>query len=129
MSQALNDFGRFVMENLRDAGLSHYDMLAAGSWKAPGLRRLQEEVAALTDAERAVVRRCVQDALDSAIHDFLFAVQEAHDAGKGISILMDGENVAGLSDGLHGEPFTSDGWQARFSKFGEALQDACPNRR
>jgi hypothetical protein len=51
------------------------------------------------------------------MHDFLFAVQELSDAGQQFEIRVDGENVASLSDGLHGEIFTEEGWIATYSKF------------
>jgi len=43
-------------------------------------------------------------------------VQEEAEAGNEIQILVDGENIAELSDGLQGESFSEDGWNAKFSK-------------
>ncbi len=57
-------------------------------------------------------------AVDSGLHDFLFALQEEHDARDGVSVAVDGQSVAAESDGLHGEPYSDEGWFARFSKHG-----------
>jgi hypothetical protein len=38
---------------------------------------------------------------------------------EGIALLVDGKNLVELSDGLHGESLGADGWNARFSKYGE----------
>ena len=120
----LDNFGRFVMQNLRDRALQHVDGLAQGQWRAPGLQSLQAELAKLDDDERNVVRRCVRAAIDSAVHDFLFALQEHGDGDGSIQVLVYDQNVASLSDGLHGEPYSEDGWQARFSEFGQAPETA-----
>jgi hypothetical protein len=61
--------------------------------------------------------------VDKAIHDFLFKLQEVADFEDDIQVLVDGENGAGLSDGIHGELFGEDGWQARYSKFGKPTED------
>ena len=121
---AVDKFGRFVMGNLRDRGIDFFDALVGGRWKAPALKQLQEELAQMTDAQRAVIRRTVVRTLDAAIHDFLFALQESHDQRTGIQLTVDGEDVAELSDGLQGEPFGSNGWQGNYSKHGEAPQRA-----
>jgi len=118
MAKALDKFGEFVVANLRDAAIDHADSLLVGHWKAPGLQALQAELRRLTDEQRALVRRCVIDAVDSSLHDFLFALQEEHDTEAGIAVFVDSGPVAAESDGLHAEPFGDEGWFARFSKHG-----------
>ena len=39
------------------------------------------------------------DVIDTALHDVLFAFQEAHDCDDGIAVVVDGINVAAVSDG------------------------------
>jgi hypothetical protein len=106
------------MENLRDRCLEHFELLAKGKWRAPSLQTLQAEVAELNEHQREIARRCIVASLDSAIHDFLFKLQEQADFENDIQVIVDGENVVPLSDGIHGEPYGDDGWQARFSKYG-----------
>lgn len=113
-----NKFGAFLMKNLRDAAIDDADALLAAHWKAPSLKALQADLAKLTPKQRSVVRRCVIRAIDTGIHDFLFALSEEHDAGGRIAVVVDGKDVASQSDGLHGEPFTEEGWYSKFSKHG-----------
>lgn len=112
-------FGAFLMANLRDKAIDFFDGLALGRWKSPRMQPLQTALAALTPEQRAVARRCVLAAVDAGLHDFLFALGDAHDRGEGIAVLVDGHNVAEQSDGLHGELFTGEGWFARHSRHGE----------
>ncbi len=90
--------------------------------EGPSLKNLQAELAKLTDEQRMVTRRCVVNCLDNALHDFLFALGEANDFDKGITLVFDGKNLAEISDGLHGEAFTDEGWIARFSEFPETSE-------
>ncbi len=124
MATELDTFGAFVMQHLRDEALDYFDGLTEAKWKAPSLKRLQEDLAALAPAERSVTRRCLLAAIDAGVHGFLFSLQEQQEEEHGIRVLADGQDVADVSDGLHGEPFGDDGWQARFSKYGVAPEQA-----
>ena len=46
------------------------------------------------------------------MHDFLFALQKIDD----IQILVDGQNIVELSDGIHGEAYSDEGWFAKYSR-------------
>ena len=117
---AVDKFGRLVISRLRDNAIEHYDGLAKNRWKSPALQQLQTDLATLTEEQRAIVRRCVISALDTGMHDFLFGLVEAHEMEEGIEVIVDGENVSELSDGLQGEQFTEDGWIAKFGAYSEA---------
>ncbi len=64
-----------------------------------------------------MARRVLLKALDVGLHDFLFGLQEAHDLEQGITVMVEDQNIAEFSDGLHGEPWSEDGWIARFSQY------------
>ena len=113
----LEKFGRLIIASLRDSGITHFDGLSKGHWKAPSLQPLQAELSKMNDEQKAVVRRCVIQCLDNALHDFLFALVEANDFDTGIALVVDGKNLAEISDGLHGEPYTDQGWIAKFSEY------------
>ncbi len=123
-SSPLDFFGEFVIRNLRDAAIGHFERLAQGEIKAPALLRLQRELADLSEEQRSLVRRCVLDSIDSGIHDFLFKIQEQVDFENRLGISVDSQDVISQSDGLHGELFTEDGWFARFSEHGEPPEEA-----
>ena len=114
---SLDKFGELVIRNLRDSGLEFFDGLAQGRWKAPELLDLQAELGKLPQRECDTVRCCVDRVLSRAMHDFLFALVEAHDRNGKLDVVIDGESVIEESDGLHGEPYGEEGWIARFSKY------------
>jgi hypothetical protein len=114
----VDKFGEFVMQKLRDPALDYVDGLLRGHWKAPASAGLQEQLGTLTAKHKEMVRRSVRSSIDTAIHDFLFALQERADFEGDIKVLVDGKDVVDLSDGIHGESFGPDGWMARFSTHG-----------
>ena len=116
----LDAFGQAVVEHLRDRPIEFYDNLAAGLWKAPSLFGLQSQIQALGEHERALLRRCLIEAIDHGIHDFLFRLQGDGPGLAHIDVLVDGVDIVPLSDGIHAEIFGEDGWFDRFSKFGES---------
>jgi hypothetical protein len=120
----LDKFGEFVMKKLRDPAINNVEGLLRSHWKAPALKKLQSSLTKLTPKEKELVRRCVVQSIDTAIHDFLFAVQERADFENDIEIRVDGKNIVPLSDGIHGEAYGDEGWQARFSDFGAAPDEA-----
>lgn len=124
MSKSVNDLGRLVMEQLRDKAMASAELALGGRGKAPRLRKLQADLGRLTDEQRAAALRLVRESIDSAIHDFLFALQEAHDTDESFTVLVHGEDVASMSDGLHGEALGKKGWQAKFSRYGAAPREA-----
>ena len=113
----IDKFGKLFVENLRDRPLDYLQLLFDGMCKAADVQRLQSKVSSLSPDVKATVRELVEDLLTNAMHDILFAFQESHDDKTGIEIIVDGEPIAELSDGLHGEIFGEEGWIVRFSKF------------
>lgn len=84
--------------------------MAAARWIRPvlvtGCQRLRPQFAgsrsrgelqSLTDARRELVRPAFVAALDSAIHDFLFALQEESDSGGALRVRVRGKDVAPAS--------------------------------
>jgi hypothetical protein len=119
MDEDLNKVGELLMRSLRDKAIEHFDGVASGKWKAPALAQLQHDVASLSADQKAVVRRCVMDAIDSGIHDLLFKLEEEGHSGGKLELQIGGKSIADMSDGLPGEPYGRNGWQAKFSRFGE----------
>ena len=73
----LDKFGQFVMRNLRDRAIAQHLKLQAGEWRGPDIQELQTAVVALPEESRRLVLRCVAEAIDTATHNLLFALQEA----------------------------------------------------
>lgn len=116
-SSALDHFGKFFVENFRDKAIEQHEMLIRGKLKAPSVQSIQAWVLSLSSDDRSTLSRLVVDAIDTAMHDFLFSLQDAHDREMGIEVIVDGENIASVSGMLNGEPLGENGWIKRFSKF------------
>ncbi len=116
MKAPLEKFGAFVVQNLRDKMLDDLEMLLAGKWKAPDLQELQRKLAQLSEDQKKLFRVLVEQITTVGMHDLLFAIQEQADTGAPIRVLVDDQEIAHLSDGLHGEIFGDEGWIVRYSK-------------
>lgn len=116
----LKRFGKFLVENLRDKGIDFAENLLKNHWKPSELKNIQAELQTLTDIQKETFRQAIVKTIDTAIHDFLFALQEQADLGNNIQIIVDGKNVVELSDGIHGEAYSDKGWYAKFSNYGIA---------
>jgi len=57
--------------------------------------------------------------VDDVLHALLFGIQERQDIKLLVSVNGQAVNVADVSDGLQGEPWSSRGWIARFSAYKE----------
>jgi hypothetical protein len=114
---ALEKFGQFTIANFRDKALQQHDMLLQGKLKEPAIKELQAKITALPEEQRALIRQIVVDTIDTAMHDFLFAIQDAHDRELGVEVLVDGKNIAEVSGMLHGEQLGKGGWIEKYSKY------------
>jgi hypothetical protein len=113
----LDDFGRFIVAHFRDKALEQHALLQEGRLRAEHLLGIQALLSEMSSEQREVVALIVKDAIDTALHDLLFAIQDAHDRELGLELLINGKNVAEMSEMLHGEIQGDDGWIARFSHY------------
>ena len=114
MDNSLYKFGGFIIKHLFDKGFYKFIRLKKGEFNAPSLLDLQTDLKKFNDNEIDIIQTLVLEIMTSSMHDFLFAIQEFEDD---IKINVNNENVAKLSDGLHGEIFTDDGWIKKYSDF------------
>ena len=111
----LDKFGQFLISNLRDSAIDFFDKLLDGYWKPTPLKKLQKELAEFTPEQKEIIRKSFVAGVDTSIHDFLFALEENYETSKDLEFLADGQNVVTLSNGLHGELFSKEGWFEKFS--------------
>lgn len=109
---------KIVSEDLRDSIINTFLDIESGHAAAPDFKPLTKGLNELTEKQRRNVRQTLLAAVDSGIHDFLFRLQELHDEDSSVGFYEEGENVAEKSDGLHGEPFSDEGWFAKYSQHG-----------
>lgn len=117
MSQSLDVFGKFIIENMFDEGRERYERLLQQSIRSEGAQGLQHRLAKLSEEHQLLTGEIVEDVLTTALHAFLFALQEENDLDQRIDLRVNGENIADVSDGLQGEIFLEDGWIQRFSRY------------
>jgi hypothetical protein len=116
MSDALDKFGRLLIEAILDRSMDNFNLLRHGGLKAKSAQKLQAEFAKLPEETVNVVDAVVLRLLTGAVHDFLFALQDAHDRDLGVEIHVDGVDVVNESGMLQGECFGETGWISRFSR-------------
>lgn len=116
-------FGQFLVEHLRDRAFEHFDLLQGANASLNFLlqERLRTTLAPWNAEQQETVRLCISQAVEGAIHDFLFALQEIYDhtenppSSHHIQILVDGTDIVELSDGIYAEMHGEDGWIQRYS--------------
>ncbi|MFD1425569.1 epimerase [Kroppenstedtia sanguinis] len=117
--QALDKFGKMLMEKVRDMSIGEWDDVVNGKMKAPVLVELYEELASSFDKEQLnILSNLIPQIVDTTLHYTLACLEEEKDDVK-VSVQVDQGTVDDLveaSDGLAGELYTEDGWIARFSK-------------
>ena len=113
---SLQTFGNFIIKQLFDRGLHRYGQLARHELQTvePDLQSWLDE---RSPEDQKMMKKVVLKVLLSATHDFLFALEEEADFERKVSVLVDQNNVADLSDGLQGELFLEEGWINRYSEF------------
>jgi hypothetical protein len=107
----LQKFGKFVVEKIWDEPIEHHLLMQNSHWNSPEVQELQGAIVALPGDQKALTLKAVRYAVYTSLHYLLHGLQEAHDLHQGIEVLVDGKNVAELSDMLHGEFFGEDGSQ------------------
>lgn len=113
----LEKFGQFVIGEFRDKAIEQHLLMQEGHWKTPAVQELQRAIVDLSTEQKALLLRVVVDVVDTALHDFLFALQDANDREVGIAVFVDGVNVAEASGMLNGEHLGEDGWIRSYSRY------------
>lgn len=116
-SSLLDRFGRLIIETLKDEPLRIYDNMCQGKMNSPGSKAISKVLGKLSLEDRVFIKDLLIQSTISGIHAFLFELTENYNMGEGIDILIDGNNVIEMSDGLYGELFGDKGWEARFSNY------------
>ncbi|MHA1556028.1 MAG: hypothetical protein ACTSPM_03755 [Candidatus Heimdallarchaeota archaeon] len=113
----LDKFGEFLVSNLRDSAIDFFDKLLVGYWKPTALQTIQKDLKEFSSEQRETIRKSFVAGIDTAIHDFLFALEENYETTKDIEISVEGTNIVTLSEGLHSELLNDEGWFLKFSRY------------
>lgn len=120
---SLDKFGKFLIDNLFDNGINRYNSLSSNKLKSPLTMKLRNELQNFNSTQLATIEKLVVNVLIASSHDFLYALEERNNNEEDITIYIDGENLAEMSDGLNGELFGKDGWLQKFSDHNSFLDD------
>lgn len=112
MDNCLNEFGEVFIKEVRDRTIRLFDKKVQGIMKDKESQLLFERVSKLSEEEQLLINEIIPQIVDLGLHNML-CVFEEHDE---FQIVIDGENIADISDGLSGELYTSDGWIEKFSE-------------
>lgn len=112
-----------MIENLFDQGLRKFQRLSNGEVNSPSLLTLKQNLEAFNKKEIEIIQKLILEIMTSSIHDFLYAVQEQTDLDEYIQVNVANENIAELSDGLHGEIFSESGWIKKYSSFKDLYEE------
>jgi hypothetical protein len=115
--EALDYLGEFLMKCHRDQALFTLETAFKGGWKVESFQGFQEVIKSLSSEQQEKLFDGFESMITGALHDLLFSLQEENDFKNRIHLMVDGYDAVKMSDGLHGEQFTDDGWIARFSKY------------
>jgi hypothetical protein len=109
----LDEFGRLLVERVRDAAVSDWDALLDGQMKGDTARKLGPELARFSPEQLEFLHRLLPRVVDTALHHFLWTVEE--EPRIHVEYMTDAGHIVpkDRSDGL-----TVDyvGWVERFSK-------------
>jgi len=118
MSDNLDILGKLLMGKLRDVSIELCEGLTESRYESPGHKEIQKEIENFSPEQKQALIKCVTYCIDGGINDFLFNLDKASRNSKELSISLKGEDVSGLTEGLHRELYGAQGWQQRFSRYG-----------
>ena len=121
--EALDKFGRLLVERGRDSTIQQWDNIVEGRSKAPIRKKWGDNFARLSPEAQEFVHAIIPEIVDSTLHYMLWMLEDPY-----IGVKMSVETSQGIvpdineiSPSLGGHPFSEYGWIARFSK--ERLSD------
>ncbi|QDT25081.1 hypothetical protein Enr10x_03750 [Gimesia panareensis] len=116
---ALDHFGEFLIQQVRDQSIVHWEMILSGQMKGERSQKLRELLSQCSQEDLRMFQSLLPEIADTVLHYLLQGFDEVEDEIK-ITVDTGSEQVASLSeasDGLAGELYTEEGWIARFSEY------------
>jgi hypothetical protein len=115
-NNALDDFGRILIENVRDTTIEQWEMIVSGKMKGERGKRIKQILEPkFNEKQLDIVTDLVSQIVDSAVHNLLVTLEQEE-----IEVYLSNNeqvktNIVLLSDGLAGELYTEDGWICKYS--------------
>ena len=123
-STALDTFGKLLMSRVRDESFDQVWDIFRGRMRSGYERDLAEQymAAKFTPEQQAVLERVVLEAIDAAIHHFLWMIEDESVRGRVQLLAVRGStgemvDLTKASAGLSAQPQREGGWEAEHSKY------------
>jgi hypothetical protein len=111
----LEDFGQVLIREVRDRAIRElFDRLKGssdGTLSDESLRQLS------SNADAAAIQDIIITAVDGVIAGLLLFLDKSYMHSKFELFSPGGNSVAGMSDGIHTEPFGPNGWNRKYSEY------------
>jgi hypothetical protein len=120
----LDEFGQLLMAQVRDQTLADLQRVVSGKMADESSRNLFDEFKKLNPESCEFVKKLLVVTVDAAIARFLYFLDDFQIEVRFRTSEGEQHDVRAISDGLHGEIWTEDGWIKRFSKFNADSMDA-----
>lgn len=112
MNNNLDEFGEIFISEVRDRTIRIFDKTINGFMKSASSQALYHEVQKLDDSQRELIKKIISRVTDLCLHNMLCMFEDYDN----MNLLMYGDNIKEVSDGLAGELYTEDGWIEKYSK-------------
>jgi hypothetical protein len=115
---ALDLFGRFLINKVRDEAISDWQMIVHGRMKGEIADKVRQKLGAFSEEQRKIFLSLVPEVVDTVLHHLLWTLEQEDDIRIGVTVNnQDVHSLREVSDGLAGELPSSEGWIARFSNY------------
>jgi len=111
---ALDEFGKRLMEKVRDEAVSDWEMILNGKMKGERAERIR----AIVESNPQAVPAVLPDIVDTVLHRLLNWFENDQEFELCVKDSVGLKPLSGESDGLAGELYGSRGWISKFSKVG-----------
>ena len=111
----LDNFGQMLMREVRDRAIRELFDRLTGSGDETSSDESLRHLSSSADAE--AIQDVILNAVDEAIVGFLYFMDAASTMKTFEVFSPTGASVAAMSDGIHTEPFASDGWVEKYSEY------------
>src|SRR6266571_1499912 len=95
MARGVDEFGKILMEKVRDEAIDDWNRIVSGKFKDARSRAIQERVSKMGPQAEALVRDLVPQIVDTTLHHLLWTLEQKQERLKLIVVTDEGEtNVA-----------------------------------
>ena len=111
MNEKLNDFGKYIIDEVRNTTIDEINMIIDNNLNGEYLEEFYNSISNFSDDEKELIKNLIPRVVDTTLHYILFMIEQHQE----ISLKFENEELKEISDNLCGELYGSDGWIRKFS--------------